>query len=233
MARIHAKPSSLKKTTAKGASRHLGTPPRLKVHGIKNVKGTRPATEEDLGLIENDAWRDAVDSDALRVHEGNLSIDGHYAGDGGRLLVQGDLRATGTVSLNETGTLIVTGQLHCKNLHCEGDLEVQGDVVVEETIFGFYEAGITYFHGAVKAKLFLEGNHAFEYARKKVQVDAHLKFDNYDSMKKSSRVQALQVLSDEAIKALGSLIGLGEEDDEADEDDVWTPRLLRSRGFLR
>ena len=42
--------------------------------------------------------------------------------------MRGDLIVAGTVSLDETATLVVTGRLRCRNLACEGNLEVQGAV---------------------------------------------------------------------------------------------------------
>jgi hypothetical protein len=195
---------------------------------LRDVKGTRKGTEDDLEAIENGDWCDAVEVEELRAFDGDLTIEGDYSGSGARLIVHGDLTVSGTLSLDETGTLIVTGDVRCRNLHCEGDLEIQGDVIAEETIFGFYEAGITFFDGTIKAPLFLEGNHSFEYDDDQLEVKTHLKFDNFRGLSQGTAEQARAVLSDEAFALLGEMLGLSEEDAEGE----YGP-LLREKGFLR
>lgn len=189
---------------------------------------TRPGTDDDLATIRNDDWRDAVDVPDLRVHEGDLSLDDDLSASGAALIVVGDLTVAGTVSLDETGALIVTGRLRCANLACEGNLEIQGDAEVAETIFGSYEAGISWFHGAVRAALLVQGNHAFEYDPARLAVGTHLRFANFRGLSVGTAEQARAVLSDEAYALLAPLIGL-----VADGSSRGLEQLLRTDGFLR
>jgi hypothetical protein len=206
-----------KKTAKKASSKTL-----------RDVKGTRAGTEDDIEAIQNGDWCDAVEVEELRAYDGDLTIEGDYSGSGARLIVHGNLTVGGTLGLDETGTLIVTGDVRCRNLHCEGDLEIQGDLTVEETIFGFYEAGITFFNGTIRAALFLQGNHSFEYDDDQLEVKTHLKFDNFRGLSQGTAEQARAALSDEAFALLGELLGLSEEDAEGE----YGP-LLREKGYLR
>lgn len=195
---------------------------------VNDLAGTRAGTDDDLETIRNDDWRDAVDVPDLRVHEGDLSLDDDLDASGAALLVLGDLTVAGTVSLDETGALIVTGRLRCANLGCEGNLEIQGDAEVAETIFGSYEAGISWFHGAVRAALLVQGNHAFEYDPERLAVGTHLQFDNFRGLSVGTPEQAKAVLSDEAYGLLAPLIGL-----VPDGSSQGLVALLHRDGFLR
>lgn len=197
-------------------------------HTIADIEGTRDGEEDDLEAIHNDDWRDAVDGDELRVFEGDLTVNGDFDSSNGAMLVKGNLSVTGVLSLDETGSLSVTGDLRCCNLSCEGNLEIQGDVTVDEVIFGYYEAGITFFDGKVRAKVFLEGNHAFEYEPDRLEVGTHLGFDNHQGLHLGTKEDAEKVLSDDALEALGPLMGLTHEDSEKSVGDV-----LYARGLLR
>lgn len=197
---------------------------------IENVPDTRDGTDEDLETIHNEDWRDAVDVPDLRVHDGDLSIDGDFDASNAGLIVNGNLTVTGTVALDETGSLIVTGNLTCANLCCEGNLEIQGDTKVAGSIFGYYEAGISFFEGTVSAKLFLEGNHAFEIDEDELDVGTHLRFRNFNGLSIGTAEQAKAVLSDEAYAELGNLIGISEVEGTLGGR---YGMLLRTKGFLR
>lgn len=197
-------------------------------HTIADIEGTREGEDDDLETIHNDDWRDAVDVGELRVFEGDLTVHGDFDSSNGAMLVKGNLSVTGVLGLDETGSLIVTGNLHCCNLSCEGNLEIQGDVIVDEAIFGYYEAGITFFDGKVRAKLFLEGNHAFEYQPDHLDVGTHIGFDNHQGLNRGTKEEAESILSDDALKALGRLMGLTEKDPEKTVGDV-----LYATGLLR
>lgn len=194
-----------------------------------DLVGLRPGTDADLATIKNDDWKDAVEVDELRVHDGDLALDDDFSGSDAALIVRGDLTVAGTVALDETATLVVTGRLRCRNLACEGNLEVQGDVAATETIFGYYEAGISFFLGAVAAALFVQGNHAFEYDPARLAVGTHLAFANFRGLRIGTAAQAQAALSDEAYAVLAPLIGLREGGPSSQE----ATRLLRSDGFLR
>lgn len=194
-----------------------------------DLTGLRPATDADLRTIKNDDWKDVVEVDELRVHDGDLALDDDFSGSDLALLVRGDLIVAGTVSLDETATLVVTGRLRCRNLACEGNLEVHGAVAVAETIFGYYEAGMSFFLGAVRAALMVQGNHAFEYDPAQLHVDTHLAFANFRGLRIGTAEQARAVLSEEAYAVLAPLMGLV----EGGPASVEATRLLRSDGFLR
>lgn len=122
--------------------------------------------------------------------------------------------------------IAVTGNLHARNLDCEGDQWVGGNAYVDETAFGFYEAGSTVIAGELHAALFLAGNHDFN-----IGADCsttHLAFDNFDDLSIGTKKEARAVLSDAALTELGALLGIG---DEGSADDYG--ELLRGRGFLR
>ncbi len=195
---------------------------------VNDLSDTRAGTDDDLALIRNDDWRDAVDVPDLIVYEGDLALDDDLSASGAALIVHGDLTVAGTVSLDETGTLVVTGRLRCANLACEGNLEIQGDADVAETIFGCYEAGISWFHGAVRAALLVQGNHAFEYTPAQLAVKTHLQFANFRGLSAGTEAQAKAVLSDQAYALLAPLIGL-----VADGSSKGLEQLLRTDGFLR
>ena len=103
-------------------------------------------------------------------------------------------------------------------------------MTAEETIFGFYEAGITFFSGTIKAPLFLEGNHSFEYDDDQLAVKTHLKFDNFRKLSRGTEAEARAALSDEAFAVLGRLIGVSKDDSHDTEEIV---PLMRSRGLVR
>ena len=76
---------------------------------IDDLDDRRPGTADDLAAIRNDDWNDAVDVEELSAHDGDLSLDDDLSVHGGALLVRGDLTVAGTVTVDETGTLVVTG----------------------------------------------------------------------------------------------------------------------------
>lgn len=197
---------------------------------LDKVKGTRAGTEDDIEAIHNDDWRDAVDVEELRAFDGDLTLAGDHLGAGARLVVHGDLRVDGTLAIDEGSQLVVTGALRCKNLSCEGDLEVQGDLVVDEAIVGYYEAGISFFEGQIRAPLFVQGNHSFEYEDEQLAVKPHLKFANFRGLSKGTAEEARAALSDEAFAVLGRLMGVSDDDSRSSGE---LGPLLRREGFLR
>jgi hypothetical protein len=196
---------------------------------LSDIDAKRPATEGEVAHIRNDDWKDAVDVAELRVHDGDLTLDDDFTVSGASLMVLGDLTVAGTVGVDETGTLVVTGRLRCRNLACEGNLEIGGDADVGEAIFGYYEAGISFFLAAVRAALLVQGNHAFEFDHDRLTVGTHLRFDNFHSMSKGTVEQARQVLSDEAFAALAGLLGVVKHAPPTEG----ARKLLFSDGFLR
>lgn len=195
---------------------------------IEDIEGTRPADEDDLDAIHNDDWRDAIDLDDFSVFEGSLSLTGSLAVAEKSLLVKGDLTLTGRVSIDETGSLIVTGTLNCADLVCEGNLEVQGDTNVTETIVGYYEAGISFFEGAIRAKVLLQGNHGFELEPEQLEVAHHFCFDNYTGLSKGTKEEVYATLSEDALTAVGNLMGITSTEDTKTVFDVFN-----DGGFLR
>lgn len=195
---------------------------------IDDLDDRRPGTADDLAAIRNDDWNDAVDVEELSAHDGDLSLDDDLSVHGGALLVRGDLTVAGTVTIDETGTLVVTGRLRCANLGCEGNLEVGGDAEVGGTIFGCYEAGTSWFHGAVTARLLLRGNHGFEYDPERLAVGAHLAFTNFRGLHLGTAAEAQAILSAPAYALLAPLIGLV-PDGPSSQGAL---RFLRTDGFL-
>lgn len=193
---------------------------------------TRKANEDDLEKIKNEDIADCVDEDELRVAEGPVTVPGSFDAAEKTLMVLGDLVVDGAVIVEETGTLIVTGALRCKNLYIEGNLEVQGATEVAETIFGFYEGGATDLRGAVTAKLLLIGNHDLEFKKSKLAVEHHFAFDNFQKAnpKKLPEAKVRQVLSDEAYRHLSDLLGLTEH---SGGDTTEAQKLFAKKGFLR
>ena len=195
----------------------------------EDIQGTRQGTDEDLSVVKTEEFEDCFDADDCRVHDVDLEIDGDFDGSNEVLIVKGDLVVTGYLGLDETGTVIVTGGLKCKNLDCEGNLEIQGDAEVSEVVFGYYEAGISNFLGKLKCFAFLEGNHSFEYEEDQLETKHHVEFDNFQDYEgDADAVKSL--LSDEALERLAPLIGISDDDADGKDDES---QLLRSTGFLR
>jgi len=194
-----------------------------------SLAGLRVGGADDLACIKSEDTRACVGD--LRVHEGNLGIDGDFDASGESLLVRGNLVVRGTLGLDETGTLVVTGDLEAENVALEGNLEIQGDTRVTGTIFGFYEGGVSHFMGAMRARLLLIGNHALEYEEDNLEVAHHLSFRNFQELDEAGTAMAKRVLSGEAYAQLGSLIGATSEEDGPSTDGL--SKLLREKGFLR
>ncbi len=191
---------------------------------------TRKATEEDLEHIENEDIADCVDEDELRVAQGPVVIEGSFDASEKTVLVLGDLTVSGVVNVEETGTLVVTGALRCKNLYLEGNLEVQGATEVAETIFGFYEGGTSDLRGAVRTKLLLIGNHDLNVEESELTAEHHFQFDNFQKEKKLPETTVREVLSDEAFTHLSDLLGFTEN---ASPDTGKAQQLFSKEGFLR
>lgn len=197
---------------------------------MKTKLKSRKAAEQDLEKIKNEDIADCVDEDELRVVEGPITIEGSYDPSGKTLLVLGDLTVQGTLNVEETATLVVTGALRCQNLFLEGNLEVQGATEVTETIFGFYESGVSDLRGAVSAQLLLIGNHDLVVKKSKLTVKHRIDFDNFQKSKKLKEAAVRQVLTDEAFVLLSDLIGLTE--DKSPETEK-AQRLFGKKSWLR
>jgi len=193
---------------------------------------TRKGAEADLERIKNEDIADCVDEDELRVVEGPATIEGSYDPSGKTVLVLGDLTVNGNVNVEETATLVVTGTLRCKNLYLEGNLEVQGATEVAETIFGYYEGGVSDLRGAVTTKLLLVGNHDLVVKKSKLTAEHRFEFDNFQKPKpkKLSEAAVREVLSDDAFRHLSDLLGFTEE---KSPDVAKAQRLFSRQGFLR
>ena len=193
---------------------------------------TRKATEDDLERVKNEDIADCIDEDELRVAEGPVTIDDSFDASGKTVLVLGDLTVAGLVNVEETATLIVTGTLRCKNLYLEGNLEVQGATEVAETIFGYYEGGVSDLRGAVSTKLLLLGNHDLVFKKSKLSADHLFQFDNFQKAKPKKLPEATvrAVLSDKAFTHLSDLLGLTEN---ASPDTAKSQQLFGKQGFLR
>jgi hypothetical protein len=193
---------------------------------------TRKGTEADLERIKNEDIADCVDEDELRVVEGPATIEGSYDPSRKTVLVLGDLTVNGNVNVEETATLVVTGTLRCKNLYLEGNLEVQGATEVAETIFGYYEGGISDLRGAVTTQVLLIGNHDLVFKKNKLTAQHRFEFDNFQKPKPKKLPEATvrEVLSDDAFRHLSDLLGFTEEQSP---DVAKAQRLLSKQGFLR
>jgi hypothetical protein len=193
---------------------------------------TRKGTEADLERIKNEDIADCVDESELRVVEGSVALEGSYDPSGKAVLVLGDLDVNGHLNVEETATLIVTGALRCKSLYLEGNLEVQGATEVGETIFGYYEGGISDLRGAVTARVLLIGNHDLRVKKNKLTVEHRFEFDNFQKPrpKKLAEAAVREVLSDEAFRHLSDLLGFTED---RSPDCAKAQRLLSRQGFLR
>ncbi len=193
---------------------------------IEDIEDAREATDDDLAVIRAEEHESIHDASETRVVDGPLEVVGALDVTGGALIVKGDLTVTGYLSSDETGMLIVTGALRCKNLYLEGDLEVHGDAHVEQVVFGYYEAGVSYFYGDLEAELLLLGNHAHEIEPDRLKARHTIKFCNFKSH--SGDVEPSQVLTDEALAAVGPLLGI-----EAPAGGRRTHELLKAGAFLR
>ncbi len=200
--------------------------------GVASRLKTRKGTEADLERIKNEDIADCVDAEELRVVEGSAEVEGSYDPSGKTVLVLGDLSVAGHVNVEEDATLVVTGALRCKSLYLEGNLEVQGATEVAETIFGYYEGGVSDLRGAVAAKLLLIGNHDLALKKSQLRVEHHFQFDNFQRPRprKLSEAAVREVLSDEAFRHLSDLLGFTED---ASPDASKAQQLLARRGFLR
>src|SRR5262249_28667540 len=113
------------------------------VASLKDAKLVKAASEDILDRIEDEDIQDCIDSEEAVMHDGDLALDGELSlYDQGVLIVNGDLTVSESVMTDETATLIVTGNLKCRHLYLEGNLEIQGDANVRGVIYGFYEAGM-------------------------------------------------------------------------------------------
>ena len=142
------------------------------------------------------------------LHEGDLVLDGDLALSSCRLIVTGSLEVTGSVSTDETATLVVLGNLTCRHLYLEGNLEVQGNATIKSVLYGFYEAGISRVHGTTSARIGLLGNHDWECDDEQFEVAA--RFDNNRKLHDGDPIQLRAALGDRAFEGLSHMMGLSQ-----------------------
>jgi hypothetical protein len=113
----------------------------------------------------------------VRVHEGDLSIEGDLRLDWGAgwgdeergMVVTGDLGVSGSV-LNTEGDsgpfLVVLGNLRAGNLVAGGSsIHIDGDVHLDEILVAFYNHGKLAVKGTVTARLVINDEHATDLGR--------------------------------------------------------------------
>ncbi len=142
------------------------------------------------------------------VCDGDLSLDGELSLVRGRLLVAGDLAVTGSVATDETATLVVRGNLACRHLYLEGNLEVQGNATVRSVLYGFYEGGSSRVHGTTRARIGLLGNHDWTCADEQFEVAA--RFDNNRKLHAGDPAQLRAALGERAFEGLAHMLGLSQ-----------------------
>lgn len=175
-----------------------------------NIDGLEDATPEDEAFFADGPGRGG-----LKVHRGDLVVSTHLADDPFSLLVQGDLRVEGTVWVESSSALGVTGDLRCRNLYCAGELLVDGMVHVDEVALGFYPGGRSCFELAA-ARLLLAGRgHDWELTGAQ-RAEVLVEFDDYVPAPAGRVEQLARVLSERGLAALGELLGV-REDGEEDE----------------
>lgn len=180
------------------------------------------ATAAQLKLIKDPELQEY--SYDVVVHEGDLTVDGGLGWYDGTLLVIGNVTVNGDVETDETGGLIITGNLSCHNIYLEGNFEVQGDVQATGVIYGFYEAGISKFFGKTSARMCLLGNHCVDiYGPKDFEV--YGLFDNYSELVEGDADAIRQVVGDANFRELAEMIGVSEEEAE-DGNAAWGLQLF-------
>ena len=182
-----------------------------------------PGTEADTQLGHDEEIREFVED--LMVHDGDLTISGHLDYSKGQTLIKGDLIVDGTLSGDETGILVITGKLSCRNLYMAGTLDVV-EASVKEAAFGFYEAGITSIQ-RISGKLLLVGNHSFE--AEASGFEHVFEFDNYDSLSTGDGETLKALLTDAGFKTVANMVGLSKDDDG---EKCWNAAFLDD-GILR
>lgn len=181
----------------------------------------RELKPEDLEPISDHEFFKYFDGD--KVFPGDLTLDGHFYFGDGDLVVLGDLTIAGTLSSDETGFLIVLGDLQARDLYAEGMLLVTGDASIKDVTFGFYEAGITCLEGRTTGQVVMMGYHHFEIADP--HFEHFFEFDHYEALNEgeSSRFTGIElstidtlkdVFTPRAFDTVAHLIGVAEEEDE-------------------
>jgi cytoskeletal protein CcmA (bactofilin family) len=199
----------------------------MKTHSLKSLQENEVVQEadEDVGeLVQDEDIRDSLG--AVWVHEGDLTLDGELSVKGGALLVRGNLTVSESVATDETGTVLVTGDLTCRHLYLEGNLEVQGNANVRGVVYGFYEAGISRVLGTMKARIGLFGNHDWECEDEAYEVRA--RFSNYRALHEGNPEALRKALGEKAFAGLGQMMGLREDAaPEAANNAAWGLALLK------
>ncbi|WP_342381558.1 polymer-forming cytoskeletal protein [Myxococcus stipitatus] len=189
----------------------------MKKHSLKSLKKQlRKATDEDLEQIQDEDIQDCLDEGVL-VHEGDLTVSGDLDINSGALLVLGNLTVSGEVTTDETGTLVVTGNLQGRHLYLEGNLEIQGKATLSGVVYGFYEAGISRVYGRTTAKLGLIGNHDWACDDEKFKVSG--RFSNFSELEEGDPEAIRKLVGDKEFAQLKSMLGLAGEDDEEQEEE--------------
>lgn len=184
--------------------------------------------DEDLDLseiVQDEDISDCLDDDVW-IHEGDLTLDGELSVTEGALLVRGNLTVSESVSTDETGTIIVTGDLACRHLYLEGNLEVQGNASVRGVVYGFYEAGCSRVMGTMKARIGLFGNHDWECDDEAYETSA--RFSNNHELHEGEPEALRKALGEKAFAGLGRMMGLRKDDaPEAADNAAWGLALLK------
>ncbi len=135
-----------------------------------------------------------IQSHGAKLFKDSKPIDGHLSVEG-RMVVDGDLKVQGTLQVSEGAALFVNGTVICRNFYAEGDFVTSEKLTAEHCIFGNYEAGITYAPEA-QAKVFLSGNHAFEFQKETFdhEVDITDASRDYSEEEKFLSAKAIELI---------------------------------------
>ncbi|MBN8468841.1 hypothetical protein JYJ95_20260 [Corallococcus exiguus] len=182
--------------------------------------------DEDINeLVQDEDISDCLEENVW-VHEGDLTLDGELSVNNGALAVRGNLTVSESVATDETGTIVVTGDLACRHLYLEGNLEVQGSANVRGVVYGFYEAGISRVVGTTKARIGLFGNHDWECEDENYETLA--RFSNNHELHEGDPEALRKALGEKAFAGLGRMMGLREEEaPEAANNAAWGLALLK------
>lgn len=180
---------------------------------VREVSATEKATVDALPHVR---------ADEAHVHVGDLTLEGDLALSAGTLVVLGNLSVTEAVQTDETATLVVTGNVACRHVFLEGNLDVEGNLDARGVIYGFYEAGESCVHGRTKARVGLFGNHDWECEDEEYEVVA--RFSNYHQLDEGDPKVLEATLGAKAFEGLSALMGIGKS---PDSNDAWGLKLLR------
>lgn len=181
------------------------------------------ATDDDIAKVQDEDIRDCFNGP--KVHHGDLALDSDLGIHDAELIVLGNLTVKGNVATDETGSLVVTGDLKCHHLFLEGNLEIQGDATMSGVVYGFYEAGLSFVRGKTKAKIGLIGNHCWECDDEEYEIGG--RFSNFREGSFTGDPEALRkAVGERAFQGLGKLLGLSDEEPK-EQNSAWGLSLFR------